>query len=1025
VGLAAVHTELEALEDAWEALKDAVPVLEATGDARTAARALNQMGLVRRRQGDAQSAADLHQRAREAAARAGDLRQQAVALRNLAGLDRLSGQLERAVERLSESVELQRADGDRRGVALILRQIRTLQRERGQLELAWQAVSQELELRESLGEEAAVAATLLEGARLARLLGHWSQAEVWLGRAVELRAHMGDLEGTGKALLEVARTLLETGRPRAARRKLEAARDAVGEQGPVDLRAQLWTLFAATDLALLDAYVFEDDPHLAVVDEARLDDDVTTDDVSGGQQLVRRAGDQAQEARELSQQSSSPALLGPALEVLARAQGHSGRRDSARDWFRQSLSAAEECQLPAHDLGGRYTCYLSYGTWLGRQVDPGSGETADVRVAVDYLERAALLASEANQHGVAADHAARAYAALGALRLRQGQLDEAQGALERAVSLLGAPTEARGSARALLRQGIQRLAARATAGDTPGPGSLLKNADEAARHQLARLSSQEELRDALLNVRRLQELVKALNSELDLERLLSLIIDAAIELMGAERGFLILTEGGQEVAFKVARNIERAEVERPDRKVSNTIALQAIDSNAAVVTGDASSDARFAGALSVAEQRLRSVACVPLRVKGTVTGAIYLDHRYKEGLFGEHEVELLESLADHAAVALFNARMLRANTERAAELAAERERLKTQVESQSLELAGIRERLAEQSRADGSRYRYDQIVGNSAPMLEVFRLLDKVIGSTIPVFIHGESGTGKELIARAIHYNGPRSDGPFVSENFAAIVDELLESELFGHVKGSFTGATDDKKGLFERANGGTVFLDEIGDLSDKMQKELLRVLEEREVRPVGASESIPVDVRLVSATHRDLKKMVAEGTFRQDLFYRLHVFGLELPPLRERRDDIPLLVERFLLDYASQHSEGAKRFEPAALRKLMTWRWPGNVRELKNFVDRTALLAKGEAITADEVEFEQRTTVSSGLDEATHLHWSEAKEAFARHYITTVLRRVDGNVSVAARETGMLRQAFQRLVKRYGIDPAKFRGKR
>ena len=220
--------------------------------------------------------------------------------------------------------------------------------------------------------------------------------------------------------------------------------------------------------------------------------------------------------------------------------------------------------------------------------------------------------------------------------------------------------------------------------------------------------------------------------------------------------------------------------------------------------------------------------------------------------------------------------------------------------------------------------------------------------------------------------------------------------------------------------------LDEVGDLSDKMQKELLRVLEEREVRPVGASESIKVDVRVISATHRDLKAMVAEGTFRQDLFYRLHVFGLDLPPLRDRREDIPLLVERFLDDNAREHHAQRKRFAPDALRLLVSWRWPGNVRELKNFVDRSVLMARGEVIEADEVQLEEPAGgPQSGLDQATHLHWSEAKEAFARHYIRSVLARVEGNVSEAARETGMLRQAFQRLMKRHDVDPLEFRLKR
>jgi DNA-binding NtrC family response regulator len=293
------------------------------------------------------------------------------------------------------------------------------------------------------------------------------------------------------------------------------------------------------------------------------------------------------------------------------------------------------------------------------------------------------------------------------------------------------------------------------------------------------------------------------------------------------------------------------------------------------------------------------------------------------------------------------------------------------------------------------------------------------------VFIHGESGTGKELIARAIHHNSARAQGPFVSENFAAIVDELLESELFGHVKGSFTGAIADKKGLFERANGGTIFLDEVGDLSEQMQKELLRVLEEREVRPIGSTESISVDVRVVSATHQDLKKMVAQGTFRQDLFYRLHVLAVDLPPLRDRREDIPALVDRFLADYGRSAHEPPKRIHPEAMRKLMGFRWPGNVRELKNFVDRTALLCRGDEIRPEDVALENEgsDTLDASMD-LSLTKWADAKEAFASRYLRSVLSRVGGNISFAARESGMLRQAFQRLLKRHGVDPDDYRVK-
>lgn len=1029
LGLAAVYAEDNQLDEAWEALSEAVSVLrEAQNHSVAHARALNQMGLIKRRQEAFDRARELHVEARAVASEAGDLRQQAVALRNLAAVERSGGELTRAVVLLRESAELLMAEGERRGVALIWRQVRTLELESNRLHAAFQAGQRELALREELGEQAAIAATLVESARVARLLGSRTQAEEWLNRAAELRMRMGDMEGAARALLDAATLLLESGRPRGARRKLEAARDAMGEGGPIDQRAELWRGFAETDLAMLEAYVHEFDPTLRL-DRESLDNETTTDDALEKRQLLRRAREEADEALMLARQSSSVVLRAAALRTVARASSLLGEVAGAREQFRAGIATTDELGPQTLDalLLGPYNTFLAYGVWLGRQGCENSGEVAatDRRAAKDYLERASILAEDARKYGLSAVYAVRARAALALHHLRANEPEFAHTALAQARSQLesadDSPADPLGTK---LRRILDQLAAGVAPARRVGTTSsdeVLRTAEEKARIHVAKVID-DELRDALYDLRRLAEITKALNSEYDLERLLDLIMDVAIELVGAERGFLILTGAGGDVAFKVARNIERTEVERPDRKVSNTIARAAIESGQPVVTDDAVQDERFAGAMSVAEQGLRSVISVPLRMRGTITGALYLDHRYKGGIFGAREIELLEGLADHAAVTLENARLAKVEQERASNLRVEARLLNKRIQSQTAELETVRRRLAEKTRAESSRYQYDQIVGRSPAMTDVFRLLDKVVPSNIPVFIHGESGTGKELIARAIHYNGPRKDGPFISENFAAIVDELVASELFGHVKGSFTGALEDKKGLFERAHGGTIFLDEVGDLSEQMQKELLRVLEERRVRPVGAGDTISVDVRLISATHRDLKQMVAEGTFRQDLFYRLHVFAIRLPPLRDRRQDVPLLAERFLEAYAQEQKQPIRSFTPEAMRKLMSFRWPGNVRELKNFVDRTSLLCKDDQITEEDINFDNDGDTLDAIEDLSLARWSEAKEGFARRYLTSVLLRVGGNISVAARESGMLRQAFQRLLKRYGIDPAEYR---
>ena len=1015
--------EQEDLDAAWSELSRAAKVLEGDEQGALLARALNQMGLVERRRLGLDQAAELHERARRVAADSGDLRQQGVALRNLAGIYRARGEPARAAEHLLESLELAKAEGEERALAALWRQVRELRIEATNLSGALAAVREELALRDG-GPPAPVASALLEGARVARLMGEDELAERWLGRAVELRVGLKDLEGAGRALLEIGALFLAQGRPRVARRKLEAARDAVGEQGPTDVRAALWRAFALTDLAILDAYVYEDAPHVLLARED-LDATVGTDTASGQHELVRRARDEADEALTLAKQSSARGLLPLALCTVARALGHQERHKEARDYFRQASQSADELRAGIFELEGPFSVYLAYGTWLGATLQPGQSPP-DERATVDYLDRAVQLGERIRAAGGSPVSLARALGALAAAHHRFGRPALTEQALARGAKALGQPDEAPGTTRSRLRKALERFRARLGSGGPPQ--HLLRSAAEVARTHVARLSNSDEqdLRDAVYDFSRVQEITKALNLEVDLDRLLNLIIDAAIDLVGAERGFLLLTDGSSDgVAFRVARNMERGEVERPDRKVSNTIARRALEGKEPVYTDNAQADDRFAGALSVAEQRLKSVCCVPLRSRGGVIGVLYLDHRFREGLFDERAAELLASLADQAAIALTNAQLLRENQERAEALAAERERLRSQVESQSLELEGVRMRLQEKTRAEGRRYSYDQIIGQAPAMQRLFTLLDKVVLSMIPVFIHGESGSGKELVARAIHFNSERKDGPFVSENFAAIVEELLESELFGHVKGSFTGATADKMGLFERANGGTIFLDEVGDLSEQMQKELLRVLEEREVRRVGGSEAIPVDVRVISATHRDLKAMVAEGTFRQDLYYRLHVFALELPPLRERKDDIPALVEKFAGDYSKEHRTRPKRFSPEALRKLFDYDWPGNVRELRNLVNRTLLLSKGDLVAPDEVVFDQERQQVHGLDDLARMHWSDAKEAFAKRFLTDVLTRVGGNVSEAARESGMLRQAFQRLLKRHEIDANEFRGEK
>jgi DNA-binding NtrC family response regulator len=322
--------------------------------------------------------------------------------------------------------------------------------------------------------------------------------------------------------------------------------------------------------------------------------------------------------------------------------------------------------------------------------------------------------------------------------------------------------------------------------------------------------------------------------------------------------------------------------------------------------------------------------------------------------------------------------------------------------------------------------RWKGIVGATPVMRELFRLVESVAPTDATVLVLGESGTGKELLARGIHERSARHDGPFLAINCSALTDTLLESELFGHVRGAFSGASSSRLGVFEEASGGTLFLDEIGDISQATQVRLLRALQEGEIKPVGSTEIRKVDVRIVAATNRDLPAAVKAGTFRQDLYYRLNVVALELPPLRDRREDLPLLVHHFLQRYASKYGKPVRRITPIALEALHAYAWPGNVRELENVVQRSVVLAAGEEITLDGLPLSVRPTGGREAPRTFDIPFSRAKqeavEAFERGYVSDALTRTNGSVAEAARLCGLDKSNFRRIVRRYKLDAASFR---
>jgi len=535
-------------------------------------------------------------------------------------------------------------------------------------------------------------------------------------------------------------------------------------------------------------------------------------------------------------------------------------------------------------------------------------------------------------------------------------------------------------------------------------------------------------------------ITRELVRETDHDALLRLIVDSAVRLFRAERGFLVLRRPGEDptaretddpmqLAVRVARSFDKADIAVPHTRLSLGIARKVWREGRPVLSVDAGRDERFDGMKSVEDLRLRSVLCLPIRVEERVEGVLYVDNRLQEGAFTRKDLELADLLANQAGLALLNARRMADLADKNRELSSSQrqvERLNDllgrKVRDRDAELAVVR---AELGRERG-RYDYTALVGASDSMRKVFQQLDRIVESELPVLVSGESGTGKELIARAIHFNGPRRDKPFVSENCAALPDTLLESELFGHARGAFTGAHRAKRGLLEAADGGTLFLDEIGDMSAEMQKKLLRVLQEGEFRPVGSDQRVNVNVRLVAASHRDLEKMVREGTFREDLYYRIHVLHVPLPPLRDRREDVPLLAEHLLARAAREAGKSSPFLPHEVVAALVAYDWPGNVRELENEMRRIVVLSQGEVrlehLSPSVLERRNLRVGSGGGPIDPSVDIRSAVADLEKRSIEAALLAAGGNKSRAASELGISRFALQRKLDKYGLEVAKAR---
>jgi len=511
----------------------------------------------------------------------------------------------------------------------------------------------------------------------------------------------------------------------------------------------------------------------------------------------------------------------------------------------------------------------------------------------------------------------------------------------------------------------------------------------------------------------LYEVVKIINSTLNLEEVLSRVLDVAIRRLRAERGMIILLDPiTSALRTRVVRNIKEGEGE--SKRSPQSIVKEVIGSGQSIMSADARADPRFVESESVIAENILSILCVPLIIKERIAGAIYVDHRQARHLFSQKDLSFLEAFADQAAIAIENARLYEELEEARARLSLENESLRREV-------------LIEKH--------LDSIVGGSEAVARIQFAIRKAASGHSTVLLRGESGTGKGLVARIIHNISPRRNGPFIKFNCAAMPETLAESELFGHEKGAFTGADRRKLGRFELANGGTIFLDEIGKVTLAIQAKLLRVVEDKEFERVGGTQTIKTDVKIIAATNLDIEKAIEQGQFREDLYYRLNIIPLHLPPLRDRKDDIPVLAEYFIKKICKDLGLETKRLEPGVIDLFLRYNWPGNIRELEATLHRAIVMSNDETVLRSDfyglfaemggVVPDSGTPMPLpasllkpviGKIDITGDVYDDVISSVDRQLIERALESSGGRIREAARRLGLARNTLKAKIQKYNI---------
>jgi Nif-specific regulatory protein len=496
------------------------------------------------------------------------------------------------------------------------------------------------------------------------------------------------------------------------------------------------------------------------------------------------------------------------------------------------------------------------------------------------------------------------------------------------------------------------------------------------------------------------EISQTLDRSMDLQDVVGPVFEALARHMGMMRGTLtLLNRESGEILIEAAHGLSQAQKQRGKYRPGEGVTGKVIATGSPAVVPHISDEPLFldrTGARKGLAKKDISFICVPIKLGNEVIGALSADRLFEDGVSFEEDLRLLSIVASMISQAV---------------------RLRQSAQEERHRLLEENKRLQNQLR---DRFRPTNIVGNSKSMRSVYDLIAQVTKSDTTVLIRGESGTGKELVAHAVHFNSPRADKPFIKVNCGALPESVVESELFGHEKGAFTGAIATRKGRFELAHGGTIFLDEIGDLSLMTQIKLLRVLQEREFERVGGNVTRRTDVRVIAATNRDLELLVEGRKFRHDLYYRINVFPIHVPPLRERKTDIPLLADYFVEKYGKANNITIQRISTQAIDMLMSYHWPGNVRELENCIERAVLLSTDGVIHGRHLPPTLQTPVVGSVNSGGTLEYTLSN--VERDMLMDTLKLYRGNKAKAARALGITERIMGLRVKKFGIDPKRFR---